>query len=388
MRTGESGFAEIENFPDLGDVFIYYFSLPVEHWSFGVVFPKSELLADVTHLSTVMIVIGILGFIILTSLIFYLAQTITKPLRQLTYAVQEIASGNLDLKLPRVKTKDEVGELTNSFRQMRDSLKTYIINLTKTTAVKERIESELSIAREIQMDILPKLFPAFPERDEFDIFAFIEPAREVGGDLYDFFFIDDNHFCFLVGDVSGKGVPAAFFMAVTKTLLKVVAERGLEPGEIFVKVNNDLAEKNDSCMFATLFLAILDVKTGNIRYANAGHNPPLLILTSGSVEWIPSVCEPMVGAMQDIEYTTGTMTLNHGDTLFLYTDGVTEAMNHNHDLYSDERLFETISLKPKASSMEMVMHVNDTILSFADGAEQSDDITMLALKYCKNEKGE
>ena len=384
MRAGENGFAELDGFQGLGSVFIYYLPLPMQHWSFGLVFPRAELFADVSTLSSVMGGMGGAGIALLAGLILLLSRTITRPLRLLTSAVHEIASGNLDLQLPEVSSRDEVGELAVSFQTMRTSLKKHIADLTETTAAKERIESELSIAREIQMGILPKLFPAFPERSEFDIFASIEPAREVGGDLYDFFFVDEHHFCFLVGDVSGKGVPAALFMAVTKTLLKVVAERGLEPGEILAKVNDDLAAENDSCMFVTLFLGILDVRTGEVRYANAGHNPPVYVQASGSVEWLPSLCEPMAGAMPGMTYTSGTMCFVPGDKLFIYTDGVTEAMNRDNELYSEERLLESISSAPTATAAETIRNVDATIKLFTAGAEQSDDITMLTVTYQGN----
>lgn len=381
MRSGEKGFVELDGFQGLGSVFVYYLPLPMQHWSFGLVFPKAELFADVSRLSTVMVGMGIGGIGLLAGLILLLSRAITRPLRLLTSAAQEIASGNLDLQLPEISSRDEVGDLAGSFQTMRASLKSHIADLTETTAAKERIESELSIAREIQMGILPKLFPAFPDRSEFDIFASIEPAREVGGDLYDFFFVDDNRFCFLVGDVSGKGVPAALFMAVTKTLLKVVAERGLEPGEVLAKVNDDLAAENDSCMFVTLFLAVLDVRTGEVRYSNAGHNAPLYMRESGEVEWIASACEPMAGAMEGMHYTTGTMFLAPGDSLFIYTDGVTEAMNMDDALFGEERLQDAVAGGSDASVTDTIRDVDAAIKSFSAGAEQSDDITMLAVTY-------
>lgn len=191
--------------------------------------------------------------------------------------------------MPTIAPGDEVGDLAASFASMKDALKKHIADLTTATAARERIESELRIARDIQMSILPKIFPPFPDRAELDVFAAIVPAREVGGDLYDFFFVDGHRFCFLIGDVSGKGVPAAFFMAVTKTLIKVVAEREPDPGRILTTVNDELSADNDSCMFVTLFLAILDTRTGRLEFGNAGHNAPLLLRQgrsrSGSAAW-------------------------------------------------------------------------------------------------------
>ncbi|WP_041277743.1 SpoIIE family protein phosphatase [Desulfotalea psychrophila] len=381
MVAGESGVEELADLPLTGDSFLYFTSLPEQEWSIGVVFPKQEMFAGVARLTKEVVTLAVLGFVALALLLIYLSCKITRPLRSLTGSVNDIASGNLDVDLPAVVAQDEVGELTGSIITMRDSLKQYIANLTETTAVKERIESELRIAHDIQMSILPKLFPAFPNRSEFDIYASIEPAREVGGDLYDFFFIDENRFCFLVGDVSGKGVPAAFYMAVTKTLLKVVAERGLNPGEILAKVNNDLAEDNDACMFVTLFLAVIDIGTGEVLYANAGHNPPLFIPKGGKAEWIPPLNELVAGAMEDSVYTTKSMTMQPGDTLFIYTDGVTEAMDSKQSLYSDDRLLTEVDRCSGLAAKPFIHAIDDSIKAFTGGAEQSDDITMLAMQF-------
>jgi sigma-B regulation protein RsbU (phosphoserine phosphatase) len=381
MVTGQSDVEEVDNLPLTGDSFLYFTALPEQQWSIGVVFPKADMLADVARLNREVATLGAIGFVALALLIIYLANKITHPLRNLTASANEMASGNLDAELPEVRSNDEVGELATSFQTMKESLKSYISNLTETTAAKERIESELRIAHDIQMSILPKLFPAFPERNEFDIHASIEPAKEVGGDLYDFFFLDDEHFCFLVGDVSGKGVPAAFFMAVTKTLLKVVAERGLDPGEVMAKVNNDLAEDNDACMFVTLFLAVINIETGDVRYANAGHNPPLLLPKNKDSEWIPPLNELVAGIMEDTEYTTKSMTMEPGDTLFIYTDGVTEAMDSDKNLYSEERLVEVMNECSGQSAKSIVHTIDKSLKAFTGGAEQSDDITMLAMQF-------
>ncbi|BHH86230.1 SpoIIE family protein phosphatase [Desulforhopalus sp. 52FAK] len=384
MVAGESGVVELQDMPLTGDSFLYFSPLSEQQWSIGVVFPKKEIMADVSRLNREVATLGLLGFIVLVLLITYLATRITHPLRKLTESANDMASGNLEAELPETTSKDEVGELTNAFQTMRDSINSYISNLTETTAAKERIESELRIAHDIQMGILPKLFPAFPERKEFDIHASIEPAKEVGGDLYDFFFVDEKNFCFLVGDVSGKGVPAAFFMAVTKTLLKVVAERTLDPGEVLAKVNNDLAEDNESCMFVTLFLAVMDITTGEVRYASAGHNPPLLMAKGKDAEWIPPLNELVAGVMEDTSYTTKSMTISPGDTLFIYTDGVTEAMDSNQELYSEERLVEVMNGCKGKSAKQIIATVEDALKEFTGGAEQSDDITMLAMQYLGN----
>lgn len=381
MVSGRSGFIEFADFPGVGAAYVSFRPLPDEHWSLGVVLPKDELLAGVNRLTRVMAGIGLAGFAVLAGVVLLVSGSITRPLRILTGAAAGIAGGDLEQPMPFIAPGDEVGDLAASFERMRESLKRHIANLTETTAAKERIESELRIAHDIQMGILPKTFPPFPDRTELDVFASILPAREVGGDLYDFFFVDEHRFCFLVGDVSGKGVPAAFFMAVTKTLIKAVAEREPDPGRILARVNDELAADNDSCMFVTLFLAILDTRTGRLGYGNAGHPSPLLLRAGLPPERIAGMEEPMAGAMPDIDYSTGTLDLLPGDALFLSTDGVSEAMNPDLELYSDDRLLETVAGQARAGARDLVLAVSASVTAWAGDAEQSDDITMLAVRY-------
>lgn len=381
MVAGKAGFMEFSDLPGVGAAYVAFEPLPEESWSLGVVLPKDELLAEANRATRVMIGIGVAGFVVLAGVVLVVSGSITRPLRVLTRAAGGIADGNLDQALPTIPPGDEIGNLAASFERMRQSLKEHIATLTATTAAKERIESELRIAHDIQMSILPKIFPPFPDRPELDVFASILPAREVGGDLYDFFFVEEHRFCFLVGDVSGKGVPAAFFMAVTKTLIKVVAERGLPPGEILTKINDDLSSDNESCMFVTLFLAILDTRTGELEYANAGHNPPLLLRVGLAPAWIESLEEPMAGAMPGVEFSTASLTMAPGDALLVFTDGVSEAMNESGELYTEARLMRTVAARPQAHSQELIRTVASSVKAWAKTAEQSDDITMLAVRY-------
>lgn len=380
MIDGKTGFIERASVRDKKNSFLLYMPLPIGGWSLAFLFPTDEVLKNANELTRNTLIISIIGFLLFSVAILIITGRMTQPIRTLSKATLEIAGGNLHTQLPAISSTDEVGQLSKSFGFMQDSLRKFIADLKKTTATKERIESELRIAREIQMGILPKIFPPFPNYNEFDIFAMLEPAKEVGGDLYDFFFIDEHHFCFLIGDVSGKGVPAAFLMAVTKTLLKVVAEQKFTPSEILEKVNNDLAEDNESCMFVTLFLAILDIRTGDISYGSAGHNPPVL-LTKDNASFLEPLNEPIAGAMTGMTYSTRHMTLAPGDTLFLYTDGVTEAMNTKQELYSDERLRNFLHHTSHDQVSDIIKAVNLSVAEFAGEAEQSDDITMLALKY-------
>ncbi|MDD3518177.1 MAG: SpoIIE family protein phosphatase [Chromatiales bacterium] len=344
--------------------------------------PARSLVTRQIALNVAVLVIGLLIAALVVNRTIRHLKTLTTHARLLPsmdFSLSRSQMSEIE-ELPK-KTQDEVGQLAESILFLERELTRYIQNLTATTAAKERIESELRIAHDIQMGILPKLFPAFPDHGEFDIYAMIEPAREVGGDLYDFFFIDDQHFCFVIGDVSGKGVPAAFFMAVTKTLFKAVAERGLEPGEVLSRVNDDLADDNDSCMFVTLFCAILDVRTGELRYASAGHNPPVLMRAGGTPAFLPVPAQPVAGGLDGVEYHTEKVMLHSGDLLFMYTDGVNEAMDRNDEIYGDERLLATLTTLHAANPGSSIRSMMDDVKTHTQGAEQSDDITMMALQF-------
>jgi phosphoserine phosphatase RsbU/P len=245
---------------------------------------------------------------------------------------------------------------------------------------KERMEEALRLAHDIQMSMLPKTFPPFPERCELDIFAAITPAKEVGGDFYDFFFLDEDHLCFAIGDVSGKGVPAALFMAVIKTLFKAIASRVHNPSEILSTVNREICRDNDSQMFTTLFCGILDTRTGEITYSNGGHNPPYHLSRAG-VQQVPKTGGRVLGLLEETTYGGSRLVLGFGETLFLYTDGVTEALDPAGQFFSGRRLESILSQSKFASAREQIEHLTSQITHFAAGAEQSDDITALAIRY-------
>jgi phosphoserine phosphatase RsbU/P len=245
---------------------------------------------------------------------------------------------------------------------------------------KERMEEALKLAHDIQMSMLPKIFPPFPERHEFDIFAAIAPAKEVGGDLYDFFFIDDDHLCFAIGDVSGKGVPASLFMAVTKILFKATAGNGGTPGEILARLNAEICRDNESCMFVTFFCAILNIRTGQVDYSNGGHNLPYYLHHSG-VTPLENPGGRALGLVEQSPYASGRMVLSPGEALLLYTDGVTEAMDSRETLYSDQRLERFLASNRDSSPRQIIGDLVSDVRHFAGGALQSDDITVLALLY-------
>ncbi len=381
MIRGGKGFVTIKsNFAGQRS-WMYYAPLPSLGWSIGVVFPEERLFAGIGRLNAVVLGIGAAGFFALLIVIVAISGTITKPLRVLADKAGEIARGNLEVEVPTVSSRDEVAALSHSFQNMQVALKEYISNLAETTAAKERIESELKIAHTIQMSFLPKRFPPFPEKEEFEIFAALEPAKEVGGDLYDFFLIDDDHVFFSVGDVSGKGVPAALFMAVTKTLMKGIAGQSVFPSLALTKVNQELCKDNDSSMFVTLFCGILNFKTGELLFANAGHNAPVLMAAEGEPRWLESDPGFMLGIMEDWQYDTSRLMLHPGDALVLYSDGVTEAMNVRKEFFTDEALLRTLAACPDRNPEALVTAVLEAVAGFAGEEPQSDDITVLALRY-------
>ncbi|MDD2511354.1 MAG: SpoIIE family protein phosphatase [Syntrophomonas sp.] len=256
-----------------------------------------------------------------------------------------------------------------------------LVREKETQEQKELIESELTVAREIQMSIIPKIFPPFPERLEFDLFAVLEPAKEVGGDLYDYFLLDNDHLCFTIGDVSGKGVPASLFMAVTKTLIKAKADIRLEPDEILYAVNNELCADNDSGMFVTEFLGILTISSGEIVYSNGGHNLPYILRKEGIIKMLPRMAGMALGVMEEIPYNQARVKLNPGDSLVMYTDGVTEAMNESGKLFGEERLEKILAGLTNHTAREEVEAILRTTREFVQEAKQSDDITILVLQF-------
>ena len=381
MIRGGKGFVTVKSHFAGQPAWMYYAPLPTLGWSIGVVFPEESLFAGINRLRAVILGIGGAGFLALLIVIFVISGTITRPLRVLADKAGEIAKGNLEVEVPAVRSHDEVEALSLSFQNMQVALKEYISNLAATTAAKERIESELKIARTIQMSFLPKHFPPFPEKEEFDIFAALEPAKEVGGDLYDFFLVDDEHVFFSIGDVSGKGVPAALFMAVTKTLIKGIAGQSVFPSQALEQVNQELCKDNDSSMFVTVCCGILNFKTGELLFSNAGHNLPVLLSAGGEVGWINSPEGFLLGIMEDASYEILRLDLHPGDTLFLYTDGVTEAMNERKEFFSDAALLKTLAACSGRDPEALVECVFGAVKAFAGAEPQSDDITVLALRY-------
>ncbi len=338
-------------------------------------------------INSVLLGVGVFIIVLILSILFL--GRILSPIAKLASQASLLTKNNFILKdeckveLDQIAghSHDEVGQMAHAFREMAQKLMRYIDNLKKTTAAKERIESELRIAHDIQMSFLKKIFPPFPDRNEFDLCARLEPAKQVGGDLYDFFLLDDKHLLFYVGDVSDKGVPAALFMTVTMTLMKRASQQvGNNPAEILRQVNEELCQENENLMFVTLVACILDFTNNTINYSNAGHNPPVIIPTQSSPQWLELPRGPALGIMPGTQYSNMTIQLQPEDSILLYTDGVNEAMNTKGEEYTSEKLIEISGTFNGQEPAQMIDAVMDSVKQHALGAVQSDDITIMSLK--------
>ncbi|MEI6450774.1 MAG: SpoIIE family protein phosphatase [Actinomycetes bacterium] len=384
MIAGESGYVAFNGVMSLAPderSWLAYRPVPSTGWSLGIVFPDSEISADVVALSRIQWVIALLGITALLVVALLIARSITRPLRVLDAATQALAQGALDAPLPQARGRDEIAHLTASFGRMRDDLRQYIEELRATTAARERIESELRIAASIQMSLVPRTFPPYPRRHDMELNALLQPAREVGGDFYDFFLLDDDHLCLAIADVSGKGVPAALLMAVTRSFLRSFAREGDSPVQVLGWLNDELAADNEECMFVTMFLAVVDLRSGAVRYASAGHNRPFVSGGAGGVSQVPHVKGMALGARSGVVFEQGELTLAPGDVLYLYTDGVSEAMNARDEVYGEERLGEDLARLCAGSCDDILQALIVVLGEHTAGVEQWDDITMVAFRY-------
>ena len=274
----------------------------------------------------------------------------------------------------------DLDDLSNTIEKAVEQIK-YIKAMQQEHSQLESIKGDLAVAQEIQQAILPRIFPPFPEdADQMDIAASMNAAKDVAGDFYDFFRIDDDHIGFVIADVSGKGIPAAIFMAVSRTLIRATGIRGVKPSECITYINSLLAEESASNMFVTVFYGIYNIKTGDVTYTNAGHNPPYVAKADGSIVKLPLSKNIIAGFLKDYQFTEEALQLQHGDTLLLYTDGVTEAVDPDYNEYGEERLEALLKNTSQVDCQQLIDAVKADVKVFANGAEQSDDITLLAIK--------
>ena len=332
----------------------------------------------------VLLVLFLLVVIIIVAQHFYLRRVLLRPLQKITeesvrFAAEEVPS---EKKLTDVvRNRDEIGKLAESIDHMEEQVTRYIAELTAATAEKERISTELSLATRIQADMLPNVFPPFPDRTEFDIYASMDPAKEVGGDFYDFFLIDHDHLALVMADVSGKGVPAALFMMATKIMIKNIAMTGLSPREILETTNNRICQNNQEEMFVTVWLGIQDLKTGELKAANAGHEYPVITRAEGKFELVRDKHGFVIGGMEGIRYKEYELKLEPGQEIFLYTDGVPEATNAGNELYGTERMMAVLNTCPGLEPEQVLANVKADVDRFVGTAPQFDDLTMLCVRY-------
>ena len=378
MLRGEEGMRQLRMGED--DCYVFYKPLGSTGWSVAIVCLESDIFGGYFRLQRMVLFIVIIGLILMLLVFSRIVSRELKPLRSLADQTDIIAKGDFDRKLPEDERSDEIGRLSHSFVDMQHSLVQYIDQLKLTTATKAAIESELKVASDIQASMLPRIFPPFPERGDIDLYASMIPAKEVGGDLFDFFLRHEKLF-FCIGDVSGKGAPAAMLMAVTHSLFRAASARGSDPGIIVRNINETVCQDNATNMFVTLFVGVLDLPSGRLRYCNAGHDRPLVF--NDGVSALDSLPNLPVGILPDMKYVTQECDLASGSTLFLYTDGLTEAMDAGNEQFGIERVRQLFS-----SCGEQGMGPRQVLDAFFEGvhafvkdADQSDDLTMLALRY-------
>ena len=376
LQTGSHEDLILEN----SEVFITYKPVKYTDWSIALAVPMLYLKGFAYAISGFLIVMILIGMLAVYIFGRRTIKKATKPLKQLAASANEVAKGNFQTTLPPLKSRDEIHLLRDSFEQMQQSLTNYVEELKTTTAQKASIESELKIAHDIQMSMLPKTFPPYPERTDIDIYGTLTPAKGVGGDLFDFYIRDEQLF-FCIGDVSGKGIPAALVMAMTRSLFRNISSYSSQPAPIVYALNNALADSNEANMFVTLFVGVLNLKTGVMQYCNAGHNSPLLV--GRGVGVLPCECNLPVGIVPDFKYSQQEAMIEPQTTIFLYTDGLNEAEDITHAQFGEIRILDVakrVMAARENQPLNIIYEMSEAVRQFVGDAEQSDDLTMLAIQ--------
>ena len=370
---GTSGFIFVRNLDELG-------------WTVCLFVSDAQFYAPIIRLKMIFIGVFIVGLILLFIICYRTAKHVSKPLEHFARSAEDIAGGNFDTTLPKVVTEDEMRKLHDSFQFMQQSLKQYISDLQNVTTSKERIESELRIAHQIQMDMIPKIFPPYPDRKDLDVYASLTPAKEVGGDLYDFF-MQDNMLNYIIGDVAGKGVPASLVMAVARTMFRIIAANQADPAKIVTQLNNALSDGNDTCTFVTVFVGVIDLDARHMVYCNGGHDAPVIITPDGHAQFMDLIPNMPAGIISDFEYKKQEMDFPVNTTILMYTDGLNEAENSQRKQYSEKRILDAIEEHEYPCTAETLIHnMLDDVHAFVGDNEQSDDLTMLAIRLSDNGK--
>ena len=383
MQRGEEGMKHMNI--NGQDSYVFYKPLGKTGCSMAIVCPESDIFGGFDRLRRTVFAIVCVGLLLMLYFFIRIITRELKPLRRLAHEAETIASGQFDAELPDFQRTDEIGQLTHSFGNMQQSLVKYIEELKDTTAQKASIESDLRIASDIQMGMLPENFPTRADRDDVQIYASLTPAKEVGGDLFDFYFRDEKLF-FCIGDVSGKGVPASLFMAVTRSIFRTVSAHESMPDRIMTTINKTIADMNKRNMFVTLFVGVLDLPTGRLHYCNAGHDAPLLV--GVGVGELPCDSNIPVGFMPQWNYSLQEAQVFPGTTIFLFTDGLTEAMDADNAQFQIERINDVAAralANQQQEPRQLIEQMTNAVHQFVGDAEQSDDLTMMGIQYIRQQ---
>ncbi len=383
MTYGEEGIKQMKVNGE--DCYVFYKPLGQTGCSMAIVCPESDIFSGFDRLRRTIMTIVTVGLLLMLYMFIRIITRELKPLRRLAKEAETIASGQFDAVLPDFQRVDEIGQLSHSFGNMQQSLVKYIEELKETTAQKASIESDLRIASDIQMGMLPEEFPTRADRDDVQLYASLTPAKEVGGDLFDFYFRDEKLF-FCIGDVSGKGVPASLFMAVTRSIFRTVSAHETMPDRIVTTMNRTIVDMNKTLMFVTLFVGVLDLPTGRLYYCNAGHDAPLLV--GAGVGELPCDANIPVGFSPEWKFSLQEARIFTGTTILLFTDGLTEATDANKTLFNIERVTD-VAIKALAQQHQqprlLISQMTDAVHQFVGDAEQSDDLTMMAIQYIRQQ---
>ena len=360
--------------------YVFYKPLGDTGWSAAIVCPESDIFAGLNRLQRGILLVLLLGILLMLFVCSRIVSREMKPLQQLTRQIEIISAGHLDKKLPDNGRVDELGRLYQSFSGMQQSLVNYIDEMKQTTAAKAAIENELKVASDIQMSMVPRIFPAFPNRQDIDLYASMTPAKEVGGDLYDYF-VQNEKLYFCVGDVSGKGVPASLFMAVTRNLFRIFAQQGHSPESIATGINRFLSQDNNQLMFVTMFIGQLDLQTGHMDFCNCGHNPPVIVAPGEPARFLPvKYANQPLGIMEGMPFQGESLEQTRGSLFLFYTDGLNEAENPDHVQFGDDAILEMMTQLSQLPSDLVIAQLKAAVEKHRNGAAPNDDLTLVALR--------
>lgn len=366
------------------DAWCYYQVLPIHHLTIGCIIPEEQIFKQVHQLNRWTPGFALLAIILLLIPSWWIARSVANPLSRLGTAAGLVANGSFDVPLPKHQASWEINSLIESFDYMRKRLRLYINEITESTRMKERLASEMNVAQQIQIGMLPKDFESIRKLG-IDIYTSMDTAQEVGGDLYDFAMIDDENFYFSIGDVSGKGIPASLFMAVGKTLFRTTIMAIKNPAKALNKVNNELMDYNEASLFITVFCGILNIRTGKLTFSSAGHSKPILIQKDQKPKYLDLPPDFPLGITRETDYQNTTIELNPNTFFFLYTDGATDAVNAENELFGENRLFQALSDCYSDKAEDYLEKLKIVIKDYAGSAKQSDDITLVLFNYKRHD---